>query len=393
MAVIPREIAAVVRRLLRKRPCLVVTGCRQTGKTWLARSVLGGASYATLDLPSLADQAESCGQRFLADHPPPCVIDEVQYAPALFRHLKVAIDRARDRAGQYVLTGSQRFVLMSGVTESLAGRAAVLELLPLSLAEIEAARGRRADAPHLFEWMWQGAFPEVVARDLDPTEYYASLIATYLERDVRSLLAVRSLREFERFLRLLAIRVGSLLEVGGLASDAGISVNTAKSWLSVLETSGVIHLVPPWFRNIGKRLVKTPKVYFVDTGLLCSLLAIESPRALAKSTLRGAVFENLVHAELVKSFTNRGLAPRVHFYREHGGVEVDFVVPEAERLHLIEAKVEERAALPKSFEKLATTLGPDTIASRSLVTMRRGSHEREGVVWRGPAGDPWPWVS
>lgn len=391
MTGISREIEPVLRRLLAQRPCVVLTGCRQTGKTWLARSVLPHATYVTLDLPSVAEQAEGSGQRFLEQHPAPCVIDEVQYAPALFRNLKVAIDRTRDRSGAYLLTGSQRFVLMKGVTESLAGRAAILELSPLSLAEIEAARGQRAEGDRLLEWMWQGAFPELHARDLDAAEFHASLIATYLERDVRSLLAVRNLRDFERFLRLLAVRAGSLLEIGALAADTGISVNTAKAWLGVLEASGVLLLTPPWFENIGKRLVKSPKVYFLDTGLLCALLSIESQRALAKTSLRGAVFENLVHAELVKSFTNRGARPRIHFYRDHAGVEVDFVIPEADRLHLIEVKYQERAALPKGFKQVASAVGDARIASRCVVTARRDSHERDGVVGRGPAGGAWPW--
>lgn len=391
MAEVAREIEPVARALLAKRPCVVLTGCRQTGKTWLARAMLPDASYVTLDVPRIADEAERSGATWLDRLAVPCVIDEVQYAPSLFRHLKVAIDARRKQKGQYLLTGSQRFVLMQGVTESLAGRASILELMPLSLSEIEMARGERADGERLLRWAWQGGFPEIHGEDLDAAEWHGSFLATYLERDVRTLLQVRSLRDFDRFLRLLALRVGSLLEIGSLAADVGVAVNTLKAWLSVLEASGVATLVAPWHENVGKRLVKSPKPYFLDTGLLCSLLALDSPQALARSALLGAVFENLVFTEIAKSLANRGVRRPIHFYRDHGGLEVDFVVPEADRLHLVEVKYSEGAPVPPAFAKLARVVGEERILTRTVVVAVRDSYTHGGVIWRGPAGGHWPW--
>lgn len=389
MTEISRVIQPALERLFTKRPCLVVTGCRQTGKTFLARRLVARGDFVSLDLPSLADEAEHAGADFLARHRRPLCIDEVQYAPALFRYIKHAIDAHRTTYGQFVLTGSQPFALMAKASESLAGRAAVVHLLPLTLAEIAEARAATPDPSHIDTWTWTGAFPEIHAADLDPVEFYQSFIVTYLERDLRTLLAVRNLRDFERFLRLLALRVANLVDIGALAQDAGISVNTAKAWLSALEGSGLVTLVTPWFANIGKRLVKTPKVFFVDTGLVCALLGLESVRALTRSQLAGALFENLVFGEIAKSLTNQGRQRVVHFYRDHAGLEVDFVVPEGERLHLVEVKRAEHAPNPASFAKLAKHLGNERIASRTLVVRAAGAFERDGVNVRGPSGGVW----
>jgi len=392
---IAREIGPHLTRLFARRPCLVLTGCRQTGKTFLARELItAGAparagAFVSLDLPQVAEEAERSGAAFLQRFDRPLAIDEVQYAPALFRPLKHAIDADRTRPGQFVLTGSQPFQLMAKVSESLAGRASVLHLLPLTLAEIATSP---SGALPVVEAIWRGGFPEVHAAQLDPAEFFASFIVTYLERDLRSLLAVRSLRDFDRFLRMLALRVGNLVDIGALAQDAGVSVNTAKSWLSTLESSGLVTVVAPWYANIGKRLVKTPKVFFVDTGLVCRLLALESPGAVARSQLAGALFENLVFLELQKAHANRGQPRPVYFYRDHGGLEVDFVVPEGERLHLVEVKLAEDAPTPASFAKLEAALGADRIASQTLVTTAPVDFRRGPVHVRGPSGGGWPWL-
>lgn len=380
---IHREISSRLDRVFSTRPCVVLTGCRQTGKTFIARQLVARGAFVSLDLPALAEEAEQSGAAFLARFARPLCIDEVQYAPGLFRYLKHAIDEQRTAVGQYVLTGSQPFPLMAKVSESLAGRASIIHLLPLTLAEIATVRTSSID-----EHIWRGGFPELHARDLDASEFYASFIATYLERDLRSQLAVRNLRDFDRFLRLLALRVGNLVDIGGLAKDCGVSVNTAKSWLSVLEASGLVMLVAPWFENIGKRLVKMPKVYFVDTGLVCALLGLDSVAALARSQLVGALFENLVFLELAKAFSNGGVRREILFYRDHGGVEIDFVIPEGERLHLIEVKRAEDAPTPTSFAKLRALLG-ERIASTTLVTTSAGDFMRGDVRVRGPGGGAW----
>jgi len=386
---IPREIEPRLGRLFEERPCLVLTGCRQTGKSFLARQLVAQGVFVSLDRPMVAEEAERSGASFLGRQARPLCIDEVQYAPALFRYLKHAIDEARTTPGQFVLTGSQPFALMAKVSESLAGRAAVVHLLPLTLAEIASVRGD--PRPPIDQMIWSGAFPEVHARDLDPVEFFASFIVTYLERDLRSLLAVRSLRDFDRFVRMLALRVANLVEIGALAQDAGVSVNTARAWLSVLEASGLVRLVTPWFENIGKRLVKTPKVFFIDTGLVCALLGLDSPAAVTRSQLAGALFENLVYLEIEKALCNQGQRRDVHFYRDHAGLEVDFVIPEGERLHLVEVKRAEDASTPQAFGRLKKLLGEERIASATLVTTSPLDFQRGDVRVRGPADGAWLW--
>jgi uncharacterized protein len=327
----------------------------------------------SLDLPSVAEEAEESGERFLARHPPPTIIDEVQYAPGLFRYLKHAIDLRRDEPGQFLLTGSQRFSLMQGVTESLAGRVAIVELHSLSLAELERWSGEAADGDRFWAWLFSGGYPELHARGLDPTRFHADYVTTYLERDVRQLVNVRSLRDFDRFLRLCAIRTGQLVSLSSLAADVGISPNTVKSWLAVLEASGVIHLLEPYYRNLGKRLVKTPKLYFLDTGLACFLAGFRTPADLRGSALAGALFETQVLGQILRWYANRGEPPSLYFYRDHHGNEVDFVVPVGERLRLVEAKLaEDPDPLPRGFAELERALPAGGVLGRTIVTPRRG---------------------
>jgi hypothetical protein len=371
---IPREIAPLLESLATSRPVLLLTGARQSGKTSLLERTFPDHSYVSLDLPSVAEEAEQSGESFLASHPAPLIVDEVQYAPRLFRYLKSAIDRDRGRYGQYLLTGSQKFPLMQGVTESLAGRVAVIELHSLSLREIEAWSGKRATGERLWDWTFRGGYPELHARGLDPARFYADYVTAYLERDVRQVLNVRNLRDFDRFLRLCAVRTGQLVSMNALASDVGISPNTVRSWLSVLEASNVVFLLEPYFRNIGKRMVKTPKLYFLDTGLACFLAGFRSPRDLAGSALLGAMFETQVLAQIVRGYANRGERPTVYFFRDHHGNEVDFVIPVGERLKLIEAKLSETPdPRTRGFAAVERVLGAPAVLSRTLVTPRRGS--------------------
>jgi len=360
---------------------LLLTGSRQTGKTSLLERTFSNHQYVSLDLPALADEAEHNGQQFLARHPPPLIIDEVQHAPGLFRYLKVELAKHRDRDGLYLLTGSQKFELMGGVSESLSGRIAIVELHSLSLAEIERHLGKPISGADVVPWLWRGGYPELVARDLSPRRYYADYVATYLERDVRQIINVRDLRDFDRFLRLCALRTGQLLSMNSLASDVGKSPNTIRAWLAVLEASNVVRLVQPFIRNLGKRLVKTPKLYFDDVGLACFLCGLDSAEALRGSALLGPIWETAVLGQLVRRYANRCEPLNVYFYRDHWGTEVDFVIPQGEKLRLYECKWSETPEMNvKAFVELERLAGAGNILSRSLVTPRRGRRVVAGVT-------------
>jgi uncharacterized protein len=365
-----RDIYAAVRELACYRPSLLVTGPRQTGKSTMLQGALPGYRYVSLDLPAAAQEAEESGLEFLRRHPAPLIIDEVQYAPKLFRYLKDAIDKDRGIHGRYVLTGSQLFPLFEEATESLAGRMAILNLHSLSLHELAQGLPAKAamDRGQILKWMYTGGYPEIHAGALEPERFYSDYVATYLERDVRQALAVRNLRDFDRFLRLTAMRTGQMLQLNSLASDLGVAVNTVKNWLSVLETSGIIRFLEPYYRNLGKRVVKTPKLYFLDTGLVCFLTGLKSAEAVRESSMLGAIFETLCFGQLVRSYAHRGYQADLYFYRDHAGKEVDFVIPVGEKLELFEAKWAEAvpADLP-GFREIDKLIGPDNVVSRTLI--------------------------
>ena len=331
---ISRDVEARLRRSARTRPVLVLTGARQTGKTSTLRRLFPDHAFVSLDLPTEAEQAEKEPQAFLRRHPPPVLLDEVQYAPTLFRHIKVAVDARRSTNGQFLLTGSQKFTLMKGVSESLAGRADIIELETLSLSEILAALPRTTVEAALV----RGGFPELYANpEIDAAAFYNSYLATYLERDIRSLANVGSLRDFERFLRACALRSANLLNKADLARDIGIAPSTATQWLSMLQASGQIVLLEPWFSNRTKSIVKSPKLYLSDSGLLCALLNIRSPDALRQSPFAGAVWETFVFAQLRHREALAGRSGSLFFWRDRTR-EVDFVADVGGRLELFEAK-------------------------------------------------------
>jgi len=313
---------------------VVLTGARQTGKTSTFLRLFPSHAFVSLDLPTEAEQAEKEPDNFLRRHPSPTIIDEVQYAPGLFRHLKVAVDSNRTRNGQFLLTGSQKFTLMKSVSESLAGRADIAELETLSLAEISAALPHTA----LEAAIVRGGFPELYGNpDIDHVAFYNSYLATYLERDVRSLANVGNLRDFERFLRACALRSANLLNKADLARDVGIAPSTANHWLSTLEASGQVVLLEPWFSNRTKSIVKSPKLYLADTGLLCALLNIRSEETLRQSPAAGAIWETFVFAQLRGRERRAGRTGSLFFWRDRTR-EVDFVVDVGGRLELFEAK-------------------------------------------------------
>jgi predicted AAA+ superfamily ATPase len=301
------------------------------------------------------------------------ILDEVQYAPTLLRYVKAEIDEHRDAAGRFLLTGSQKFQFMQGVTESLAGRVAVIDLHTLSARELEARAGERATTDRLVEWMVAGGYPELHAKRIAPERFYSDYLVTYLERDVRSVLNVRSLRDFDRFMRLCAARTGQLLSMNQLATDIGASTNTIKSWLSVLQASGVVALLEPYFENLGKRVVKTPKLYFLDTGLACFLIGVRTAEDLKRSHLLGAMFETHVLGQIVRHYANRGQRAELYFYRDHWGHEVDFVLPRAGNFRLIECKWgESPSARQSGIEEFESLVGPKRILSKTIVGSIRG---------------------
>ncbi len=352
---ISRAIEPLVQRAVREFPALVLTGPRQTGKTTLLRHLFGHTHrYVSLELPDVQAAARADPRGFLALHAPPVIFDEVQYAPALLAYIKEGIDARRATRGQYLLTGSHNLMLLAGVTESLAGRVAMLRLLPLSHREIrgqphapfpwEAQDSSLPRAPLAYHALWErllrGGYPELVTEPTrDFTLWHGGYVQTYLERDVRAIRQVGDLSLFQNFLRVLAVRSGQLLNLADVARDLGVVLNTAKAWLSILEATFQVVVLRPYFANIGKRLVKTPKVYFTDVGTLCYLAGLREPAHAASGPLGGAIFETAVLGEIVKTFVHRGDQPSVFFWRTAAGVEVDIIVESQGRLIPIEVKL------------------------------------------------------
>jgi uncharacterized protein len=370
---ISRAIEARLQQSARTRPAIVLTGARQTGKTSTLRRLFPEHSFVSLDLPTEAEQAEKEPRNFLARYPAPVIIDEVQYAPGLFRHLKAEIDANRTRNGQFLLTGSQKFTLMKNVSESLAGRADIAELETLSLAEILSALPETEVETAIV----RGGFPELYANpDIDLVPYYNSYLATYLERDVRSLANVGSLRDFERFVRACAIRSANLLNKADLARDVGISPSTANHWLSMLEASGQVVLLEPWFSNRTKSIVKSPKLYFADTGLLCALINIRSVDALRQSPAVGAVWETFVFAQLRDRERRAGRAKSLYFWRDRTR-EVDFVIDAGGRLELFEAKWTELPGIKDAvnLEFARNAAGESQVSSGAVVSRTPNSFQ------------------
>ena len=376
---INRTIAATFRERLGQFPVVALTGIRQAGKTTLVRHLLPDWDYVTLEDLDQRRFALEDPRGFLAEHPGHTIIDEFQRVPALTSYLQGIVDQTSS-PGQYVLTGSQSYLLQAQVSQSLAGRVALLVLLPFSLAENQPQK----TSQDLDGVLFRGGFPAVVARDLPPAPWYSSFIGTYVERDVRQILAIRDLVQFQSFLKLVAARTGQLLNLASLAADAAISVPTARQWLSVLEAGHVIRRVAPWFQNAGKRLVKTPKLYFADTGLLCRLLELESPGDLARHSQRGAVFENWVLTEILKAWHHHGEEPSVYFWRDTDGHEVDFVIQRAGSLHPIEVKAG-TTVQPDFFRGLRFLAGQDASVKDGLVVF--GGQSRQ--TRQGLAAVPW----
>jgi predicted AAA+ superfamily ATPase len=331
---IERDIQVELTKSRKEYPVICITGPRQSGKTTLARAAFPKLPYVSFEEPVTRNVFAEDPKGFLSRYAAGAVFDEVQHVPELFSYLQVMAD-ARPEAGRFVLTGSQHFGLVEKISQSLAGRTAVLELLPFSANELQ--RGNWL-ASSLNAVLWAGAYPPVHDRGLRPERWYANYLATYIQRDVRQITQVHNLDAFTRFIRLCAGSTGQLINTNRLGSECGVDHKTIRRWLTVLQASYVIGLLPPYHRNFRKRLVKTPKLYFYDTGLACHLIGIQMEDQLDTHPLRGALFESWIFSELTKSLVNNGESPAMYFWRTHGGQEVDFLLERGGAMLAIEAK-------------------------------------------------------
>jgi hypothetical protein len=332
--VIDRNLSEKLIKLAGYYPCVTVTGPRQSGKTTLCRATFPGHTYVTLEAPDVRRHARTDPRGFLADLAKGAVIDEVQHVPDLLSYLQGVVDED-PTPGRFVLTGSQHLGLSEAVSQSLAGRTAVLVLLPPSWDEVQRFPSPPAD---LTTAMFTGAYPRIHDRQIPAEQWLSDYVTTYVERDVRQLLAVTDLTAFTTFLGLAAGRSGQVLNLSALGADAGITHNTARSWLSVMEASFLLFRLPAWHRNVKKQLTRAPKLHFLDSGLLCRLLGIRSPDELRTHPLRGAIFESWVVSEVYKARAHRGLQPDLHYFRDHKGLEVDLVLDQSQVTTLVECK-------------------------------------------------------
>ncbi|MBU1182526.1 MAG: ATP-binding protein [Proteobacteria bacterium] len=379
---IKRSLEAKLKALAEKSPVIAVTGPRQSGKTTLVRAAFAGYKYVSLENLDTREFALADPRLFLSKYPAPAIFDEIQRAPSLLSYIQTIVDEA-GRNGMYILTGSNNLMLLEGVSQSLAGRVALLNLLPFSAGEL--AAGRHLPAT-LEENLFKGGYPRVYDKKLTPEEFYSGYVATYVERDIRQILKVTDLHKFQIFLKMCAARCGQLVNLSALGNDCGINHATAKAWLSVLQTCYIAHLLPPHFENMGKRLMKSPKLYFYDTGLLCHLLGIQKAEELAVHPMRGYIFESWALGELLKNLFNRGRHSNLYFWRDHVGHEVDCLVDDGLKMTAIEIKSavtlsEEQFKGLKYFKELAGKKHVDNVlVYAGKESMRRTS--AEVAAWR-----------
>lgn len=353
---IPRELQAELLLQLKEYPIVTLLGPRQAGKTTLVRSALPDFTYVSLENPETRQLALDDPKAFLRRYPTNAIFDEIQRAPGLLSYLQELVDQSKTN-GQFVITGSHQLQLRESITQSLAGRTGVLHLMPLSISELDRVGIRFQDYE---KYLFNGFLPRVYDQKQRPHTAYANYYQTYVERDVRQLIQLKDSILFERLIKLLAGRVGQVINYQSLASDVGVSANTVKEWLSLLEASYIVFRLPPYFENFGKRIIKSPKIYFSDTGLLCYLLGIEKPEQISRDPLVGQIFENLVVLEALKSRYNKGLSPQLFFFRDSQGFEIDLILQSGGELRGIEIKTAStwNSHFKKTLLRFSETLHP-----------------------------------
>lgn len=345
MKYIKRTLETAILKAVKQFPAVVLTGPRQTGKSTLLRHLFPNYNYITFDDISVRSIAVNDPALFVSTLKTPVILDEIQFVPNLLSYIKIHIDNKRVN-GQFLMTGSQVFNVMQGISETLAGRIALFELLPLSFGELKQIPKEPADC---FKQILKGFYPVPNTQETDISLFYGSYLSTYVERDVRQIKNIKDISSFQRFLELLASQAGNLLNIQSLASDCGISNHTAKEWLSILENSRIIYLLKPYFRNIGKRIIKSPKIYFSDTGLLVHLLRYKDADTLLAGPMAGAVFENMAVMEALKNKINKRLNEELYFYRDNNKVEIDLIRDKGEEFDLYEIKATQ--TIQTSFAK------------------------------------------
>lgn len=332
---IEREMANVLKRRASEFPVVTITGPRQSGKTTLVRACFPRHDYVNLEDPETRELAENDYHRFFSLHPAPVIVDEIQRVPKLASAIQSLVDKRRGTCGQFILTGSHQPLLRETVSQSLAGRSALLKLLPLDLAELKDAPKVRLSQDAL---ILRGGMPELATSHVEANVYYKNYLQTYLERDVRQMVNIRNAAAFRRFLTLLAGRVGQLANLNTLSGEVGVSHTTLSEWLNVLEASFIVFRLEPYFANVGKRLVKTPKLYFTETGLAACLLGLKTEAQVARDPLRGSLFENLIVSDILKRKLNSDAEGELYFFRTNDGTEVDLLEQTDEGLHPVEIK-------------------------------------------------------
>ncbi len=367
-----RNIDTYILRLVKSFPAVLITGPRQIGKSSLLKHLFPKARYLSFDDPALVTQATTLPDLFLSEYSGQVILDEVQYVPEFFRHLKRTID-ANPEKGRFLLTGSQTFPLMESATESLAGRCGIAQMQSLSLGELNIT------VPDVtpFQFIVKGGYPALYAQEWPEwRDWYTSYWATYMERDVRQLKAVGNLRDFDRLMRALAIRVGQLISFSDLARDVGITSPTVKSWISILEANGQVIVLEPYHASLGKRLVKSPKIYFSDTGLLCYALGVHNEKDLLDSPISGSIWENHVLVELIRTFYNRGERPSFWFWRTHKGEEVDILIERAGRFTAIECKLNQNPLVrdTRGIEALVNFYGSEKVSASYVACPTNHTH-------------------
>lgn len=331
----PRELEKKIKETAQSYPVIALTGPRQSGKTTLVKELFGKEyKYVNLENIDLRTYAQNDPRAFLEEYKGNLIIDEVQNVPDLFSYIQVMVDDS-NRPGQFILTGSQNFLLLEKISQSLAGRVAIFHLLPLSINELKKSN---LTLPNLEELLFTGFYPRIYDKNLNPKEWYSNYLLTYVERDVRTLKNINDLGTFQIFLKMCAARTGQLLDLTSIGNDCGISHNTVKDWINILEASFIIFLLRPHYKNFNKRLVKSPKIFFYDSGLLCHLLGIESPEQINTHYLRGGIFESFIISEIIKYRTNKNKDSNVYFWRDKYGHEIDCIIENQKGLTPIEIK-------------------------------------------------------